>query len=304
MSLGSNDHPFWASPSNLKLKPINCPSNERAGAVVVRKTLHRPGPIGRQSLSETETCVPWQQPTRTTLIDCRGSRKDDRDPFTPEQLKAIFDDNTFSDPSRPRNAAFWLPLLGLFTGARLNELCQLKADDVAEYDGVHCLIIRKVDPQDRLKSRAAHRTIPLHPELVRLGFLDHVEQVRKSGGGRLFPDVPLGEDGYYSSIFSKRFSRFLKKSNAKTEKTGFHSLRHNMTMALREGGVPADRIRELMGWTGQGMEETTYGSSLRARTLFEEICKGKYPVDLSHLFSNSGAPSGTTSEDGGDDPLS
>jgi integrase len=234
----------------------------------------------------------------------KGSRKDGRDPFTPEQLKAIFEDNTFTDPSRPRNAAFWLPLLGLFTGARLNELCQLKADDVAEYDGVHCLIIRKVDPQDRLKSRAAHRTIPLHPELVRLGFLDHVEQVRKSGGGRLFPDVPLGEDGYYSSIFSKRFSRFLKKSNAKTEKTGFHSLRHNMTMALREGGVPADRIRELMGWTGQGMEETTYGSSLRARTLFEEICKGKYPVDLSHLFSNSGAPSGTTSEDGGDDPLS
>ena len=233
----------------------------------------------------------------------KGSRKDDRDPFTPEQLKAIFDDNTFTDPSRPRNAAFWLPLLALFTGARLNELCQLKADDVVEYDGVHCLIIRKVDPQDRLKSKAAHRTIPLHPELVRLGFLDHVEQVRKSGGGRLFPDIPLGEDGYYSSIFSKRFSRFLKKSNAKTEKTGFHSLRHNMTMALREGGVPADRIRELMGWAGQGMEESTYGSSLRARTLLKEIRKGKYPVDLSHLCSNSGAPSGTTSENGGEDPV-
>lgn len=172
-----------------------------------------------------------------------------------------------------------------------------------EYDGVHCVIIRKVDPQDRLKNERAQRTVILHPDLLRLGFLDHVERVRKSGGGRLFPDVPLGGDGYYSSIFSKRFSRFLKKAKVKSEKNAFHSFRHNLTMALREGGVPADRIRELMGWTGQGMEETTYGSSLRARTLFEEICKGKYPVDLSHLCSNSGAPSGTTSEDGDDDPV-
>ena len=46
----------------------------------------------------------------------------------------------------PGGAEFWLPLLGLFTGARLGELCQLDVADVAERDGTTVLLIRE-DPE-------------------------------------------------------------------------------------------------------------------------------------------------------------
>jgi hypothetical protein len=44
-------------------------------------------------------------------------------------------------PYRIRDHRFWLPLLALFSGARLGELCQLSVDDVREIEGVWCLEI-------------------------------------------------------------------------------------------------------------------------------------------------------------------
>src|SRR6476619_5093623 len=69
-------------------------------------------------------------------------------PFELVDLQVIFGTPVFTEDERPKGgkgeAAFWLPLLALYTGARLNELSSLKASDVAHSDliGTHCIYIK------------------------------------------------------------------------------------------------------------------------------------------------------------------
>ena len=78
----------------------------------------------------------------------------------------------------------------------------------------------------------------------------------------------------------------LRAIGAHSPKTTFHSYRHCATDALREAGVPPDRIRAIMGWAGGGMEEAVYGGGLRPRTLAREIRKVRYEgLDLGYLHA-------------------
>lgn len=68
-----------------------------------------------------------------------------------------------------------MPLLGLFTGARLGELCQLRTVDVQMVGGLPALVLTDDGEDQSIKSEAGHRTVPIHSELLRLGFLEYVE---------------------------------------------------------------------------------------------------------------------------------
>jgi integrase len=229
------------------------------------------------------------------VADARGDREK-RDPFTVDALKAIFaaplftgckdDGNGYSTPGtkHPRRGRFWIPLIALFTGMRLNEVCQLATADVEVIGDVPVIRVRDDADWQRLKTSAARRLIPLHPELQRIGFMAHVEGQRRKKEARLFPELPLGHNGYLSDPFQKFFKRFLRDAGAKTARTSFHSFRHTFTDALRDAGVPEDRRRELLGWAGKGME-ATYGAGHAAATLAPEVAKVTYAgLDLAHLY--------------------
>ncbi len=208
-----------------------------------------------------------------------ASKRGARLPFSPDQLRLIFQSAPYDDPDAPKGALFWLPLLSLFGGLRMGEAAQLTVDDVAQRDGVPVILVRRGEGRS-VKTAAGERAVPIHPELVRIGFLDYARAQREASEARLFPDLPRGA----SSAFQKRYSRHLRAIKVHTPKTTFHSYRHCATDALREAGVPADRIRAIMGWTGSGMEETVYGGGLRPRTLAREVAKVRYEgLDLSHL---------------------
>lgn len=77
-----------------------------------------------------------------------------RRPFTIAELRTMFAAAPY--PAGPRDVWFWLPLLGLFTGARLGELAQLDTSDVAQRDGVLVLLIREdAVTNKRLKTKYA-----------------------------------------------------------------------------------------------------------------------------------------------------
>lgn len=63
--------------------------------------------------------------------DKRKVNESKRLPFTLKQLQAIFEMRVFKSS---RNYKFWIPMLALYTGARLNELCQLLVNDI-KFDG-------------------------------------------------------------------------------------------------------------------------------------------------------------------------
>lgn len=227
------------------------------------------------------------------------SAKDRRYPFSADDLKAIFaaplytgckdDESGYAVEGNKiiRRGRFWIPLIALFSGMRLNEICQLTLDDFAVMDGTHVILIRGSEDGEtkRVKTEAGHRFVPVHPELKRLGLLAFVEKqrIKLAPGALLFPELPAGTTGYRSDPFSKFFARFLDKVGIIDPKKVFHSFRHNYRDALREADISIEKVRALGGWS-TGNTEDDYGKGLRASTLATAIEAVGYPnLDLSHL---------------------
>lgn len=74
----------------------------------------------------------------------------------------------------------WVPLLGAYSGARVGELCQLRAEDVRQEDGIHYI---RITPAAGTVKSGLFRDVPLHDHIVEEGFL---EFVKNSGTGPLF----------------------------------------------------------------------------------------------------------------------
>ena len=212
-------------------------------------------------------------------------RRDARLPFSEEQLRTILRSDVFHEPRDAWDHRQWVFVLSLYGGLRLNEACGLECGDVETRDGVPCVLVRPDEAgRKRLKTRAAHRTVPVHPELVRLGFLDFVERQRAAGHAVLFPDLRPDRRGYLSDGFQKWFGRHLRKIGADAPRTSFHSTRHCFRDALREAAAPRDVVLALGGWAGNGGTADDYGGGLRPRTLARWVRRIDYGIDLGHLL--------------------
>lgn len=116
-------------------------------------------------------------------------------------------------------ADYWLPLLALFTGARKGELAKLRAEDVAKDDATGCYMLSITEDKHEgksLKTASSWRTVPVHPELTRLGFLDLVEAAKVWGDGDwLLPTVSTARG---LGTWGERFGRTLEKLGKATGK--------------------------------------------------------------------------------------
>ncbi|WP_304271303.1 site-specific integrase [Brevundimonas naejangsanensis] len=216
-----------------------------------------------------------RNPTRGLKVADPVRARDKRLPFSPQQLQRIFNAPLYRGclndeagyatpgPNRPRRGRFWVPLIGLFSGMRLNEICQLDVADIQEIEGVPCFHVRP-DPMaksgKRLKTEASERLVPIHPTLRGIGFMAYVESQRAKGVFKLFPELRRSSTGYYSDPFSKWFRRFLVSIAADEPRTCFHSFRHCFRDALRNADVSHEVAVALGGWSNEsGGAERAYG---------------------------------------------
>jgi integrase len=193
-----------------------------------------------------------------------------------------------------RRGRFWIPLLALWHGLRSNEACQLYTEDVREIEGVLCLKIRasldeNEDSEKRLKTEASERTIPVHPELLKIGFGAFVDRRRRDlENPRLFPELTPARTGYFSDKFQKWFGRFLESALGSKPSATFHSFRHLFRDALREADVSTERAEALGGWTSKRSAEALYGKGPSVAAMRDEIGKVAYKgLDLAHLHRGS-----------------
>lgn len=227
--------------------------------------------------------------------------RDERDPFSIDQLRKIFGAPLFLGCKSKKywqtpgavvpadNGIYWLPLIALFTGARSGEIIQLNVGDIKCEGGIHYFRItddgEEGGEEQEVKTDSSIRQIPVHSQLLRLGFLDFVKSMGEPSN-RLFPDFPRAKDGYYSTSYAPRFKRFLINIGAKTDKHSFHSFRHNFEDEAKNRRVPLEILNALQGHSDGGMADR-YGSGLIfLQTLQEEIEKVKYPdLDLTSLLT-------------------
>jgi integrase len=196
---------------------------------------------------------------------------DDRRDFRVEELKVLFSAPLFTGSAsvegvglyqpgteRVDDWRYWLPLIALYSGARLNELCGLRIDDFEEEDGVPYFHVRASDERG-LKTASSKRVVPVHGALVDLGLLTKVDQLRKAGEERLFPDLKPGPRGYLSHKPSKFYGRFIERMLGRQPGVVFHSFRHTFITGLRKARVPREVRTALVGHEDSGVHEA-YGS--------------------------------------------
>jgi len=199
--------------------------------------------------------------------------KDKRQPFDGSALARIFSSPVYLERDRPiaggGEASYWLPLLALFTGARLEELGQLHPDDVRQEsyedtDGTTVMVwvLRITDEGEgqALKNAGSARRIPLHDELIRLGFIQFVESCQ--GKSRIFYQLKKDSRDRETGNWSKWFGRWLRQTcQVSDERMVFHSFRHTLKDLCRSAGIPRDVSDALTGHSGQSVADN-YGASL------------------------------------------
>ena len=168
---------------------------------------------------------------------------------------------------------YWLPLLGLFHGNRLEEFAQLRRSDVRCEDDVWYLDIND-EGDKQVKNEQSKRRVPLHPEVLGLGFLDYVTTVAPNDSDPLFPDLePGGADGKRGHSFTKWWTRYRKEVGLYEKGLDYHSFRHGVTTKLYDAGVPDVFVDELTGHEGQGTGRKHYLKDLSLPRLLEAISR-------------------------------
>jgi integrase len=158
-------------------------------------------------------------------------------------------------------AAYWLPLIALYTGARLTEIGQLRVQDIKRELGIDYFIITDEGEDAGIKTESSRRWVPIHPELMRLGFIDYLAKMRKAGSERLFPDIKPDRMGVLTGNWSKWWGRYMRNTiGIKDPRKVFHSFRHTFKDACLRAGIGQEIHDALTGHADGDNEGRSYGA--------------------------------------------
>jgi integrase len=235
-------------------------------------------------------------PIEGLRIRLRKRAGDNRAPYSEDDLKTLFHSPEYLEDKHKHSYCFWLPVLALYTGCRLEELCQLHTDDIKKMGDIWVLDINDETQDKRLKTLSSKRIIPLHPHLTDdLCFPKFVDKLRQAGEQRIFPDLNKIKDRYGHAV-SRWFGRYKKRLGIVPDEKGrakdFHSFRKTFTTKLRHSGIDLHMIKELDGHSIKDITADTYSDRFPAKVLLEgAILKLDYGVDLGHLKKSKFVPS-------------
>lgn len=230
--------------------------------------------------------------------------EDKRPPFSLDQIKAFFASAFYEScaPDAPipygkpdREWRYWLPLLSIFTGARPNELCQMLPGDVkCSATGTWYLdVVASFDDDDlgitqpgkTLKTATSRRKIPIHPELLELGFVEFAKARQQTKAERLFSHLKKDVYGNWAAYSLKRFREsFLPEAITVGPRQTFYSFRHSFRDALRRSDAGPDTLKALGGWSQGTVTSDNYGDNSNPDLHAEALGKVSYPgLDLAFL---------------------
>ena len=199
-----------------------------------------------------------------------GSAKEARLSFEQRDLSILLNLDALKVEARKHPWRYWLPLLGRFTGARLEELCQLHVADFITLQGINCIRIDDGHESQKLKNSSSRRTLPIHPTLIQLGLLEYVQIQRTKNSDRLFSELEPVR-GKLGHAPSKWFSRYRNKIGINDPKKTFHSFRHTMIDDLRDAGVQDSLIKRIAGHEDSAVTFGVYGSRIPIKAMVEAL---------------------------------
>jgi integrase len=195
---------------------------------------------------------------------------------------------------------FWIILIGMFQGFRANEICQLAINDIVSVNGISCFSLGAGGMKGQsFKSASSLRTVPIHETLLKMGFLDYVNQRRslmnkaqKSSNlsaeqgerhKQLFSTMNLSHS---RETFTRNFYNFYRNFNRKVTnnpKCTFHSLRHNFVTRLNNSSQAPYAVCYLSGHTFKTETAMTY-TKPDMSALKSELSRLDFGFNLFEIF--------------------
>jgi integrase len=214
-----------------------------------------------------------------TKVKLKRSKREGskRQPFNKEDLELIFSQSWFTDPEATFPEKFWLPLLAYYTGARLGELVQLNKEDLIhnKEKGYWVIDINENDGKE-IKTEYSIRSIPIHPDLIEIGFGRFVES---SNYGRIFPTTSKEP----AKVFGSSFSKFKTELGFDQYKV-FHSFRHTFSNRLKQCMINDLISDEYTGHSNPSMTKGVYSNKFEQDVYWENlVCKIEFEIRFNHL---------------------
>jgi integrase len=122
-----------------------------------------------------------------------------------------------------RDAFRWVPWILAYTGARVNEITQLRKQDIHDVEGIW---VFHITPEAGRVKTKGFRDVPIHPHLIEMRFLDFVKQ-HKAG--------PL----FYSSARTR---------GGKDSKAPYKKVGERLAARVRDIGVSDKGVKPNHGW--------------------------------------------------------
>jgi integrase len=209
----------------------------------------------------------------------KGAKSMRRDVLNEHDLALLFGTDEYTGKKRfDMPHKFWVPLLALYTGARLEEVCQLTTSDVIDHEGIWCISIND-EGEKQTKTESSNRIVPLHSTLLGLGFL---KMVKNRGEGRIFPEIKPTK-GRLGHDVSSWFGNYRKSVGVTSRKKVFHSFRHTVMDNLEQQGVEAYLIKAIVGHSRKDVTGRSYGKRKLPPILKPVVEQLSYKIDLESL---------------------
>jgi integrase len=240
-----------------------------------RKTLDRLLPACRgywrylQDLGKVPNDV---EPFSNLSVQQNGAKsvrpRDKRKDYSPEEVFQLLEGADAKDAPLAD-----LIRLGMWTGARIGELCQLRVEHVRLDDPLPHFSI------EDSKTAAGVRTVPIHPELeATLARLIQASSRLGDSDGYLIPGLTPNKFGDRSNAIGKRFGR-LKTELGFTGQHGFHSFRHTVITRLLNAGMSSPIVASIVGHeTGESVTLSVYHKGFSLEVQRQAILGLTYPM--------------------------
>lgn len=198
-----------------------------------------------------------------------------RFPLKPNELTQIFDPAHHLSWAAKFPHRWWIPAIALYTGARVNEIAQLRAADIRMDNDAMCFYFKVVEDEEEeyvegmqertFKNATSQRVVPIAKPLLEAGLLEFVQEVRDAGLLRLFPQLKAGVNKHtgelngagYSVAHIQQFGEYLREHTDLKRGVGTHAFRHTIASALRLTAVAPAVVASITGH-GDDMERGKY----------------------------------------------
>ena len=280
----------------LQLLEMDVPEEDRLSVDTQTKLISRMTSLWNFLIDEYPEYVSHNVFKKKSVTVTSRKAKDKRESFTDDDIKTIFHHKNFLPAvfeghgrQTIKYPYYFVPILAVLMGARLEEICQMRVADIMKVDGIWVYRIREEgkynEEETRVKNPYSERDIPLHPELIdTLKFVQYVKHIKKLGHERVFWELPKRGTVYSKNVGKFFNEKYLVKIGIKKRGKSFHSFRHSVETHLTNANVNGRYIDFLQGHAQKGIGGSVYMKGIKPEVLFEDCVKKiNWDVDWKKL---------------------